>query len=120
MGYNRENDLYGRALTGYGLNYQQNQDTYGRQQDYLNRLAAISGLGQTGISQAGQAGANLATGTTNALFANALNQANAANTKYGSINNAIQGGTQNWLLNNYLSGSSGGYTPYEPYANYYS
>lgn len=92
--YRRDQDMYGRGLTQYGLDYQRGQDAYGRRQDYLNRLGSIAGIGQSAVTQSGNAGMQMAGNVGNALMAQG--QANAD--RYGSWNNAIQGGISNYLL----------------------
>ncbi len=93
----RAKDIYGRALGEYGLGYQRAGDIYGRGQDYLNRLAALSGVGQTTTMQTGQMGMGMASNIGNLLSANAANQAGAAQLQYGGFNQAIQGGLGNYL-----------------------
>lgn len=97
-GQNREN--YGRGLTEFGLDVGRESDIYGRGQNYLNRLSGLAGVGQTATGQSGAAGSNYANSVSNILSANAANQANAANTRYGGINNAIQGGIGNYISYN--------------------
>jgi hypothetical protein len=98
-------------LTNYGMNYQENQDIYGRNQNVLNRYAAMAGVGQTGVAQSGAAGQNSANAISGALGANAANQSTAAALRYGSLNNAIQGGIGNYMTYNYLNPSSRAYPP---------
>jgi len=98
--YQLNQDSYGRELGEYGVNYQRNQDLYGRGQDRLNRLAALAGAGQTATGQSATAGSNMANAVGNTQMNNAANQGNAAATKYGSINNAVQGGVSNYLAYN--------------------
>lgn len=93
----REASDYGRSLTGYGLGRENQQDAYGQNQNYLNRLSSIAGLGQTANAQSAAAGSSMANAVAGINQANALGQANAANTRYGSINNAVQGGVSNYL-----------------------
>ena len=84
-------NAYNRALTGYNANRQALTDVY-------NRLAGVSGTGQTTAQQIGQAGqttaanlGNLAS-ATGASSANALlAQGNARASQYGAIGNAIGG-----------------------------
>lgn len=96
--FNRQLGTYntrtGRELQQHGLNYQRGQDMYGRNQDYLNRLGSIAGIGQSAVTQSGNAGMQMAGNVGNALMAQG--QANAD--RYGSWNNAIQGGISNYLL----------------------
>lgn len=99
---NREAGEYGRGLTSYGLESQREQDLYGREQNYLNRLAAMSGTGQTAVGQSGAAGSNMANAIGNINMANAAAQGNAAANRYGAYNSAIQGGMSNMMLYNAL------------------
>jgi hypothetical protein len=78
-------------VTDYGIQADRNRDIYGRNQDYLNRLAALSGTGQTATAYTGNLGAD----ASNALAG--LNIQRGA-----GYNNAIQGGLENYLLNYYL------------------
>lgn len=118
----REGDIYGRGLTQYGLDYQRGQDLYGREQNYLNRLAGIAGVGQTAVGQSGAAGSNMANAIGNINMANAQAQGQAAGTRYGAANQAIQGGTSNYLLYNQLQNPSGNVAGdmYQPAQNYYA
>ena len=87
----------GRDLTEYGLGDSRNQDMYGRDQDYLNRLAAMSGMGQTSVNNSAVSGANAASNIGSYLQNNATNQANAAYIQQSGTNSAIQSGIGNWL-----------------------
>lgn len=133
LNYGRAQDMYGRdvsreatdysrALTGYGLDYQRDQDMYGQHQNYLNRLSAISGLGQTAVGQSAASGSNMANAVANINQANAAGQANAANTRYGAYNNAVQGGISNYMLYNNLQQRPGPVAgdAYQPSYNYYN
>lgn len=114
LNYGREQDIYGRdvsreasdygrSLTGFGIGRENQQDAYGQNQNYLNRLSSIAGLGQTATARGAAAGSNMANAVAGINQANALGQANAANTRYGSINNAFQGGASNLMLMNRLN-----------------
>jgi len=92
-----ENLNYGRDVGEFGIEYQRAGDVYGRRQDYLNRLAAMAGMGQTATGQSINAGGNMANAIGNIQMANAQAQGGAAGTKYGAINDAVQGGIGNWL-----------------------
>lgn len=95
--YQRAQDTYGRGLGEYGLGFQRAQTQYGRTQDYFNRLAAMAGLGQTSAAQTGAAGMTMAGNVGNALMQGAANQSSAAQMQYGGLNQAIQGGLQNYM-----------------------
>lgn len=93
---------FGRQAGEYGVNYARGGDIYGRRQDYLNRLSGLTGTGQTATAQSGAAGANMASAIGNIQMANAAQQGSAAANKYGSYNQAIQGGVSNMMLYNQL------------------
>jgi len=115
----RESDLYGRGLTDFGLDYQRAGDQYGREQNYLNRLSSMAGIGQTATAQSGAAGSNMANAIGNINLANAANQTGAANTMYGSANNAIQGGISNMMLYQNMQPGNVAGDAYQPAQNYY-
>jgi len=77
-----------RALQQYGADY---ADT--KSGEYLNRLAALSGTGQSATQSTAQAGQNYA----NAYGINAMNAANARASGYINQANAITGGINNAL-----------------------
>ena len=101
MGTSREN--YGRNLTEYGINRDKENDMYGRRQTFLNRLSSLAGLGQTSVGQTGAAGQNFANASSNILNTNATNQGNIAIGNAQNLNNAIQGGTSNYLLSSLIN-----------------
>lgn len=109
LGQQRNQDIYNRGLNTFNIQNQQNQDLYGRGQNVLNRYASLAGLGQTSLSQTGAAGQNMANQLSGAYQQNALNQAQAANTRYTGLNNAVQGGIQNYMLDNYINQLNTGY-----------
>jgi len=132
LDYGRATDMYGReisreaadysrGLTSFGLDYQREQDVYGRDQNYLNRLAAMSGTGQTAVGQSAAAGSNMASAIGNINMANAAAQSQAAGTRYGAANQALQGGISNMLLYNQLQGQGNvAGDAYQPSQNYYA
>jgi hypothetical protein len=65
---------------------------------FVDQLLAAAGLGTTGAATVGNVGQNTAANVGNAAMAGA----NARSSGYNSINNAIQGGLSNFLLNRYL------------------
>ncbi|MBT8449273.1 MAG: hypothetical protein KJO69_06260, partial [Gammaproteobacteria bacterium] len=84
--YGRDVDQYGRDLTAYNAAMQQEAALYGRgeadygraygsEMDYLNRLAALSNVGQTSTAQTAQLGAISAENQGQALQAAGLTQA---------------------------------------------
>lgn len=91
----------GRALSGAGVRegvryasgMASNEDS-----KFVDQLLAAAGLGTTGASAVGQVGQNTAANVGNA----AMVGANARSSGYGAINNAVQGGVSNLLLQRYL------------------
>lgn len=75
---------------------------------FVDRLMQQAGVGSTGIGASASAGANAA----NNISATAMNAGNARASIYGNnaanINNAVQGGISNYMLQRYLGGASGG------------
>lgn len=83
--YGQDVDQYGRDLTAYNARVSQEQGmydrglgqygiAYGEEGDYLNRLAALSNIGQTATQQTGNIGSQLSGDRTRAIM-------NAANTQ---------------------------------------
>lgn len=79
---------------------------------FMDRLFQQAGIGSTGIGQSAASGANAANQTGAAL----QNAGNARASAYGGINNAVQGGVSNMLLQQYLKPSGG--TPGYQAVNY--
>lgn len=74
---------------------------------FIDRLMQQAGLGSTGIGASAAAGANSAS-TIGASNANAAAQRGSAYMQGGAaINNAVQGGLQNWMLTRYLGAGNG-------------
>ena len=99
FGYNNYNDMFNRQLGESNTNYDRNlrdfgiasgqeQDLYGRNQNYLGQLGGLANSGQNAANFTGQMGGQ-----------NAMNQMNASQFGAGSINNAIQGGLSNYYGN---------------------
>jgi len=99
---NRNNQNFNRNLTRFGIESDQENQLFGRDQARLNRLASLAGVGQTSANQLGAFGQNTATNIGNALTQNAATQGQLGIAGANSLNNAIQGGTSNFLLNNAL------------------
>jgi hypothetical protein len=74
----------------------------------FNRLATIAGIGTSGVNTSANAGANAAGNNSAALMQNGANRASAYMQGGAGVNNAIQGGMSNLLLQRYLTPSSGG------------
>ena len=80
--------------------------------NYVNRLASIAGIGQTAVNTGVAAGSNTAGNLAN-IYTNAGNaRASSYLAGAGGVNNAIQGGLQNWAFNNYLQNGAGSSIPY--------
>lgn len=93
-----------RAAARYGQDYSSNEfsNAVNRRNSELGYLFSLAGFGQQGIATAGQAGAASAANSGNILMQNAANQGNAAMTGASAINNAIQGGIQNYYTQSLL------------------
>lgn len=98
---NRMNSASGKSLSGSAIlnNNRLGADLYGQ---YRNNLASMAGIGQTATNQTGAFGQN----TANAVGNNMMAAGNARASAYGSMNNAVQGGIQNYMLYNYLNPST--------------
>lgn len=121
---NEYGNVYNRALSTYGTNYNQYQQQQAKQ---FNQLAAISGAGQQAAEQLGTAGQNSANAISSNVLGTAQNMGNAyqnagAATASGyvgqanAINGAISGGTSN-LSNLALMGSMPRSNPYMTLSN---
>jgi hypothetical protein len=109
-------NVYQQALGEYQQNYNIFQ---GNQTNEFNRLAALSGAGQTAATTLGQLGQSAASNITNinatgaAQQGNALMNAGAAQASgYAGVANSLGGGISNisqyLMLQNLLNGSGGG------------
>lgn len=107
--------LKGIQQYGQGLASQEYGDAYNRYQqqqaNQFNRLAALSGVGQTATQQLQQAGQQYGANVGNIAITGAQNQANALlaagqarASSYGGVGQAIGGALQNPNVQNYLSG----------------
>jgi len=118
---NRGNLLSGGALKGitrYGQDMASNEysNAYNRyNQDntnIFNRLAAVSGIGQTATSQIGAQGANTAQGMSNAAMAGGQARASGymgqANALAQGVGGAINNYNQNQMMNRLFPSSGGG------------
>lgn len=88
-----------KALVRYGTGVAEQQ--YG---NYVDRLLQSAGLGNTGIGASASAGANAANNIGNAYLSAGNARAGAYLTAGQGINNAVQGGISNILLQKYLTG----------------
>lgn len=95
----------GRTLSGAGVKegvrYASGLAS-GQYSDYTNRLMQIAGLGSAATSATAGAGANMANANSQALLANGQNRANLTMQNSANINNQIQGGISNYMLQRYL------------------
>jgi hypothetical protein len=134
---NEYQNVYNRALQGYGTNFANAYNTYNtnvqnalqgydtrfntyqaNQGNLYNRLAALSGVGQTAAGQLANAGqastqniTGLLTGLGNAQAAGTLGGASAWNTGLGGITGAVNNAYniyQQGQLLNMLTGGGGG------------
>jgi hypothetical protein len=71
--------------------------------DYTNRLLTIAGLGSAATSNVAAAGQNMANNNSAAILNNANARASSYMTQAQGVNNAVQGGISNYLLQQYLS-----------------
>lgn len=118
--YTRDTDQYGRDLTAYNADVARESGMYGRgmslfgldygaESDYLNRLAALSNIGQTATNTGAQIGATAASNQGNAIMA--AGQAQGA----GDIGRAnAYAGALGDLTSLYAINKYGG----SPYSNY--
>lgn len=111
-------NVYNRAMSTFDSNYNQyNQD----QNTVFNRLAAMSGMGQTSAAQLGADGLTAGNGVASTLLTGAgqigqqLNNAGAATASgYAGIGNAVSGGVGglgNLALLSSILNKSGGTNP---------
>lgn len=93
-----------KAALRYGQDYASNEfsNAVNRRNAELGYLFSLAGFGQQGIATAGQAGAESATNNSNILMQNAALQGNATMTGASAINNAVQGGIQNYYTQQLL------------------
>lgn len=96
----------GNALRG-AIGYASNLAS-GEFESYVNKLFGIAGLGSgatnVGVQSASNAGANLAS-----IYQNAGNaRASAYMAGASGVNNALQGGIQNWMFYDYLKNNPSG------------
>lgn len=75
--------------------------------DYVNQLMQQAGLGSVGINTSAQAGAQAASNDSQAYALEGNARASAYGSTAAGINNAVQGGSKNYLLSRYL-GAGGG------------
>lgn len=98
---NRMNAATGNSLSGRGI--MDNVRLGGAvANQYRNNLASLAGVGQTAATNVGNAAMTTGQGVANTMH----NAGNARASAYGSMNNAIQGGIQNYMLHNYLNPST--------------
>lgn len=90
---NEYNNVYNRALTGYDTNYNVFQQNQANQ---FNRLAAISGVGQTAAGNLANAGQNFANSASSNLLNTATNMGNAYQNAGNANASGIMGSGQAW------------------------
>lgn len=94
-----------RSAMRYGQDYASNEfsNAVNRRNSELGYLFSLAGFGQQGIATAGQAGAASAANNSNILMQNAANQGAYGMAGASAINNAVQGGLQNYYTQQLLS-----------------
>ena len=103
--YGRSEAQYNRELSAYDVDYNRglsiNEMTYNRAQkekgDKIERLFRMSGLGGSATNVSAAAGARSSSTIAQANQANANIQAGASEFEAESINNALQGGIENYM-----------------------
>lgn len=105
QGIDRSLAARGKALSGAGVKEGARYASGMASREYgsfVDRLLAAAGLGTTGVTTSAQAGMQTA-GQVGAAQINAgNNRASAYMTGAEGVNNAVQGGIQNYMLYNYL------------------
>lgn len=121
---NEYGNVYNRAMSTFDSNYNQyNQD----QNTVFNRLAAMSGMGQTSAAQLGADGLTAGNGVANTLLTSSgqigqqLNNAGAATASgYAGVGNAASGGVSGLgnlaLLSSILNKGGGGGGSVSPFS----
>lgn len=74
--------------------------------DYVNQLMQQAGLGSAGVSTTTAAGTAAAANDSQAYALEGNARASAYGTTASGVNNAVQGGTSNYLLSQYLNSSA--------------
>jgi hypothetical protein len=89
--------------------------------NFTNRLMAMAGLGQAATNTSAAAGMNHAGNVGNAAMYTGNARASAYGNMAAGVNNAVQGGIQNYMLQRYLGQQqSQTWTPPPPMANNYT
>ena len=93
-----------KAAARYGQDYSSNEfsNAVNRRNSELGYLFSLAGFGEQGIATAGQVGANSAANNSQILMQNATNQGNYGMQGASAINNAVQGGLQNYYTQSLL------------------
>lgn len=109
LGYERDvaanQTGYQRGLADLALRTDEYNRAYQRQQANLERLMSLAGFGSSGVAQSAQAGQNASSNISSILMQNAANQGNASMAGASAINNAIQGGLQNYYTSRLVNGT---------------
>ena len=80
--------------------------------NWYSRLASMAGLGQAATNSTANAGANMVGTNANARMDAANGRASGYLGAAQSVNNAVQGGVSNLMMQRYLSGGTTGAAPY--------
>lgn len=93
-----------KAAMRYGQDYASGEfsNAVNRRNSELGYLFSLAGFGEQGIATAGQAGASAAANNSNILMQNAQMQGNYGMQGASAINNAVQGGMQNYYTQQLL------------------
>ena len=107
----RSNQLFNQRMATHGANMDRSNVLYGRDQNRLNRLQQLVGMGYDAASQ--RAANNMTAGTQMAAIWTGAAPAAQQNRQFQlqTLNNAIQGGLRNHLLQQYIDKQPAGVTP---------
>lgn len=87
-----------QALNRYNQDYASNE--FG---NYVNRLSSLAGIGQSSSNASANLGAGMANNMSSILQNEGNNRANAYQSSYGALNNAVQGGLNNYSFQQYMN-----------------
>ena len=96
----------GRALSGAGVKEGERFAAgvaSGEFNNYMNRLFTAAGIGNAATQSTAAAGQNMANNNSAALLNNANNRASMYGQTAAGVNNAVQGGISNYMLQQYLN-----------------
>lgn len=107
----RSNEIFNRRMATHGANMDRSNILYGRDQNRLNRLQQLAAMGYDATRQ--RAANDMTAGTQMAGIWTGAAPAAQAQSQFQlqTLNNAIQGGVRNHLLQQYLQQQPSGVTP---------